>query len=531
MLCGMTAAVMISLSTLCMAQDNLEVNRLFTDHMVLLRDRPVPVWGTAKPGAKVTVKFGQQEKTAETGKDGKWLVRLDAMNASAEPAELTIKSVTGDKPVAITDVLVGDVWFCSGQSNMEWVMKNFKTEEDVAKAEYPAIRHSRGGNGWTVCSPKTAGDFTATGFYFARRIHRETHVPIGLLNNAIGGSPIEPWIPLEGLNASPVLKKIEVNKVIEYRQRLADTLPVLDAWLKTAQAMIDSGKEFPAQPALPAPPRDSGYGAHFTSVTLPLIPFAIKGMIWYQGESNGPEGGLYTHKMNALITGLRKVWNQGDPSTGSGRDFPVYFVQLPNFSGQPNELGAGDEAWAGLRLTQLKALRSIPNTGMAVTIDTSDNGAIHPNNKRDAGNRLAQWALARDYDRNDLICSGPLYKGMKIEGSKIRIMFDYIGKGLIVGKKHGEEPMLEVPAEKLGCFAIASADTSKPKGLKWIWADAVIEPSTSSGQAADTVVVSSPEIQNPVAVQYACISNPTGNKLYNKEGLPASPFLTDDGDK
>jgi sialate O-acetylesterase len=146
------------------AEDLPVVNRLFSDHIVLQRDMPVPVWGTAKPGTKITVKFGQQEKTTETGKDGKWLVRLDALKASAEPAELTVKSVTGDKPVTIADVLVGDVWLCSGQSNMEWVMKQFKTEEDVAKAEYPAIRHSCGGNGWTVCSPKTAGDFTATGF-------------------------------------------------------------------------------------------------------------------------------------------------------------------------------------------------------------------------------------------------------------------------------------------------------------------------------------------------------------------------------
>lgn len=447
--CGMAVVLMIPLTTLCLAQDHPSVNGLFTDHMVLQRDMPVPVWGTAKPGTKVTVTFGQQEKTAETGKDGKWLVRLDALKAPAEPAQLTVKTLTGDKPVIIADVLVGDVWFCSGQSNMEWVMKQFKTEEDVAKADFPKIRHCNRGSGWTVCSPTTAGDFTATGFYFARRIHRETGVPIGLLNNAIGGTAIEPWIPLEG------------------------TL--------------------------------------FTPHTLPLIPFAIKGMIWYQGEANGPEGGLYAEKMNALFTGLRKAWNQGD--------FPVYFVQLPNFSGQPNDIDLGDENFSGTRLAQFKALKSIPNTGMAVTIDTSDTGDLHPNNKRDVGERLAQWALAKDYGRKDLICSGPLYKGMKIEGSKIRIMFDSIGKGLIIGKKHGEEAMQEVPTEKLGCFALAIADPSSPKGLKWSWADAVID--------GETVVVSSPDIQKPVAARYACICNPTGNKLYNKNGLPASPFKTD----
>jgi len=493
------------------AQENPVVNRLFSDHTVLQRDMPVPVWGTAKPGAKITVKFGQQEKTTETGKDGKWLVRLDVLKASAEPAQLTVKSLTGDKPVIVSDVLVGDVWLCSGQSNMEWVMKQFKTEEDVAKADFPKIRHCNRAHGWTVCSPTTAADFTATGFYFARRIHRETGVPIGLLNNAIGGTCIEPWISPEGFNASPVLKKIEVDKLMEYRQRLADTLPVMDAWIKTAQAMVGSGKEFPAQPTLPVPQRDVGYGTLFTPHTLPLIPFAIKGMIWYQGEANGPEGGLYADKMDALFTGLRKAWNQGD--------FPVYFVQLPNFAGQPNGIELGDENFSGTRLAQFKALKSIPNTGMAVTIDTSDNGDLHPNNKRDAGDRLAQWALAKDYGRKDLICSGPLYKGMKIEGSRIRIMFDSIGNGLIIGKKHGEEQMQEVPSEKLGCFALAITDPSSPKGLKWSWADAVID--------GDTVVVSSPDIQNPVAARYACISNPTGNKLYNRNGLPASPFRTD----
>jgi len=417
----MAAVLMIPLTTLCLAQDHPVVNRLFSDHTVLQRGMPVPVWGTAKPGAKITVTFGQQEKTAETGKDGKWLVRLDALKTSTEPSQLTIKSLTGDKPVIISDVLVGDVWFCSGQSNMEWVMKQFKTEEDVAKADFPKIRHSHRGSGWTVCSPTTVGDFTATGFYFARRIHRETGVPIGLLNNAIGGTAIEPWIPLEG------------------------TL--------------------------------------FTPHTLPLIPFAIKGMIWYQGEANSPEGGLYADKMNALFTGLRKAWNQGN--------FPVYFVQLPNFSGQPNGIELGDENFSGLRLAQFKALKSIPNTGMAVTIDTSDTGDLHPNNKRDVGDRLAQWALSKDYGRKDLICSGPLYKGMKIEGSKIRILFDSIGKGLIIGKKHGEEPMQEVPAEKLGCFALAIADPSNPKGLKWSWADAVID--------GDTVVVSCPDIKASTA--------------------------------
>jgi len=451
---------------IALAQDNPAVNKLFSNHVVLQRDRPVPVWGTAKPGTKITVKFGQQEKTAETGTDGKWLVRLDALKASAEPAELTIKSATADKPVIITDVLVGDVWLCSGQSNMEWGMNKFKTEEDVAKADFPKIRQTKFGDGWVVCSPQTAGDFSATSFYFGRRIFQETGIPVGLLYDAVGATKIESWIPPEGVKDSPALKEI--------------------------------AKE--------------DYSKLFTQLTQPLIPFAIKGMIWYQGEANADEGDIYMHKMIALITGLRKVWAQGD--------FPFYFVQLPALTWQePEPKPEGLTVMAPCRMAQFKALR-VPNTGMAVTIDLGEAENLHPNTKFDAGNRLALWALAKDYGRKDLFCSGPLYKGMKIEGNKIRISFDYVGKGLMVGSKTGREPVQEVADGKLKRFAIAAKDGAEKTGLKWFWAEAVID--------GDSVVVSCPEVQQPVAVHYAYNGNPSGCNLYNKNGLPASPFRTED---
>ena len=465
-LCGMAAVLMIPLSTLCLAQDNPALNRLFSDHMVLQRDMPVPVWGTAKPGTKITVKFGRQEKTGEAGTDGKWLVRLDALKASAEPAELTIKFLTGDKPVTIADILVGDVWLCSGQSNMEWGMNKFKTEEDVAKADFPKIRQTKFGNGWVVCSPQTAGEFSATSFYFGRRIFQETGVPIGLLYDAVGATKIESWIPPEGVMGSLALKGIA----------------------------------------------NADYGKLFTQLTQPLIPFAIKGVIWYQGEANADEGDIYMHKMIALITGLRKVWAQGD--------FPFYFVQLPALTWQePEPKPDGLNVMAPCRMAQSKALR-VHNTGMAVTIDLGEPENLHPNNKFDVGNRLALWALAKDYGRKDLFCSGPLYKGMKIEDNKIRISFDYVGKGLMVGSKTGREPVKEVADGKLKRFAIAAKDGAAPTGLKWFWAEAVID--------GNSVVVSCPEVPQPVAVHYAYNGNPSGCNLYNKDGLPASPFRTED---
>ena len=449
-----------------LAQDNPVVNKLFSNHLVLQRDRPVPVWGTAKPGTKITVKFGQQEKAGETDKDGKWLVRLDALKASAEPAELTVKSLTGDKPVTIADVLVGDVWLCSGQSNMEWGMKQFKTEEDVTKADFPKIRQTKFGDGWVVCSPQTAGDFSATSFYFGRRIFQETGVPIGLLYDAVGATHIESWIPPEGFNDSVALKE-------------------------TANA--DNSQLF-------------------TKLTKPLIPFALKGMIWYQGEANASDGDIYMHKMIALITGLRKVWAQGD--------FPFYFVQLPALTWQePEPKPEGLTVMAPCRMAQFKALK-VPNTGMAVTIDLGEPENLHPNNKFDVGNRLALWALAKDYGQKDLFHSGPLYKDMKIEGDRIRISFDHVGNGLMVGSKTGKEPVKEVSDGKLRRFAIAAKDGSVPTGLKWFWADAVID--------GDSVVVSCPEVQRPVAVHYAYHGNPSGCNLYNKHGLPASPFRTED---
>jgi sialate O-acetylesterase len=235
-----------------------------------------------------------------------------------------------------------------------------------------------------------------------------------------------------------------------------------------------------------------------------LIPFAIRGAIWYQGESNGGEGVSYFHKKQALIGGWRQLWNQGD--------FPFYFVQLANFQ-KPTEDPAGGDGWARIRDAQKQCL-GIPNTGMAVIIDIGQANDIHPRNKQDVGARLALWALAKEYGRKDVVCSGPLYKAHKVEGNSIRIEFDDTGGALMVGRKNGLEPTAEDPEAKLTWFAIAGEDR------KWHWADAKID--------GETVVVSCPDVPNPVAVRYAYAMNPQGCNLYNRAGLPAAPFRTDD---
>jgi len=506
----MTALMITAAGTRCPGQDNPMVSKLISDHMVLQRELPVPVWGTAKPGTSVTVKFGPQAKTAEADKDGKWLVRLDALKSSASPAELLITSASGNQPVQISDVLVGDVYLCGGQSNMVFTMNEIRPADDMAKAAFPLIRHSRVGDGWKVCAPATIGEFSAAGYYFARRIVQETGIPIGLLSNAMSGSPIKPWITPDAFKAAPILREAEMKKLTEYRKSLAAHLSEMDAWLKAGHAAIDTNKDFSALPVAPPLP-NSNYSSLYTASTLPLVPFAFKSMLWYQGESNGDDdAAIYLQKLTTLISGWRKVWNQGD--------FPVYIVQLASYM-SPNPNPEGGDGWAGVRMAQLMSLGSIRNTGLAVIIDIGEPGNIHPPNKLDTGDRLALWALAKDYGKPGLAYSGPLYKGMKVEGGKVRITFDQVGKGLMVGSKKDQAPVQEVSGGKLKQFAIAAADAAAPKGLKWHWADAVIDGAT--------VVVSSPDVQTPVAVHYAYSRNPEGCNLYNKDGLPASPFRTE----
>jgi sialate O-acetylesterase len=289
---------------------------------------------------------------------------------------------------------------------------------------------------------------------------------------------------------------------------------VIEAFADESRKALVTDAPLPAPVELPYPISSHeplGWHCLHNGMINPLIHFGIKGALWYQGENNGNEGDSYFQKKRALIGGWRKAWEIGD--------FPFYFVQLCSFSGypgtKPNMNPAGGDGWAAIRMAQLKTL-TIPHTGMAVSIDLAEAGNhanIHPTNKKDVGERLALWSLAKDYGKHDLVCSGPLYQSMKMEAGRIRIIFDSVGSGLTAATKNGYDPMVKDAAGRLKAFAIAGEDK------QWVWADAVIE--------GNTVVVSSPSVPKPVAVRYAFTWNPDGCNLYNNEGLPASPFRTD----
>ncbi len=462
------------------AQAEVRLAKVFTSHMVLQREAPVPVWGWADSGAKVTVAFAGQKAEAVADAAGAWQVQLPAMNASGEGRTLVVTS--GTNTVRLGNVVVGDVWLCSGQSNMAFKTGPTRDEASLHVAHFPRIRFMIVSKeyaaqpaadlpprqpGWMVMSTSTVTRCSAVAFYFGRRIHQEVGVPVGLLVSAVGGTRIESWTPAGALQALA-----NEPRIARDRER-------------------DPGLKDPETPA-----------QLYNGMIHPLIPFGLKGALWYQGEANGKEGAGYTAKKEAMIGAWRKGW---------GHAFPFYFVQLANL----DRAELGEEGWARLREAQCKTLQ-VPHTGMAVTIDVGMAKDIHPTNKFDVGERLARWALAKDYGKKELVYAGPLYKSMEVDGARVRIAFEpfSVGAGLMVGKKDGLAPAAADAEGKLKYFAIAGADR------KWVPAGAVID--------GDTVVVSSPDVPNPVAVRYAFLMNPEGANLYNKEGLPASPFRTDD---
>jgi sialate O-acetylesterase len=455
--------------------------RVLGSDMVLQRGLPVPVWGWAEAGEKVTVSFAGQSKTVKAGDDGKWMVKLAPLEASAEAASLTIQ---GGNRITLENILVGEVWICSGQSNMEWrLIQGMKGREEVEASGHPLIRlfdvpghttsplpREKGAGSWRVCAPKSASGFSAVGYFFGRRLLKELGVPIGLIGSNWGGTRIEPWVPLEGFESVAELSGL-AHQVEQY------------------QSSTRVGGSSPS--------------AIYNSMVHPLTPFAMRGGIWYQGESNGNEGVSYYHKKHALVKGWRKVFQNPD--------LAFYWVQLANYQRESRE-PAGGEGWAKIRAAQTRAL-DIPGTGMAVITDIGAANDIHPRNKQDVGWRLAQWALNQTYGRNKLVPSGPLYESLEVEGDSIRLSFRHVGKGLMAGRKSGLEPTRELEEGKLEHFAIAGADR------KWFWAEAAID--------GDTVVVRSKDVPKPLAVRYAYTMNPARANLYNRDGLPAGPFRTD----
>ncbi|OGV67037.1 MAG: hypothetical protein A2498_13250 [Lentisphaerae bacterium RIFOXYC12_FULL_60_16] len=496
--------------------------------MVLQCDRPLPVWGWADPGDEIAITFAGQTRTARAAPDGAWRITLDRLSVSAEPRVMVIRSKIENRETKIEGILVGEVWLCSGQSNMGLSLRDcFDAPREIAAADFPRFRFfvvpgggapvpapDIGGGKWRVCTPETAADFAGTAYFFGRALHRELKTPVGLIEFDRGSTGIEGWIPLAGCRESPApALQAMYHEAARWdprsdigRQAHTEAFAAIDAWLPAAKAALSAGKPVPPEPLLPAPSRQiPGPTTIFNGILHPLVPFAIRGATWYHGEANPGEGAIYEQKLKAMITGWRAAWGQGD--------FPFYFVQLAN-EGNTVIRPMEEESfrYVPVREAQRRALE-LPHTGMAVAIDLGEDASGHPRNKQDVGERLARWALANTYNRK-VPFSGPLYRSFSITGDTVVLRFDHVGSGLMVGDKNGLDPVHAVTNGVLGQFAIAGGDGT------WHWADARI--------AGRTVEVRSDRVPVPVKVRYAYSMNPKGGKLYNREGLPASPFRTDD---
>lgn len=485
--------------------------RVFSDNMVLQREKPIPVWGKGDAGEEITVTLADKTATTKVGANGRWTVKLPAMPAGG-PHTLTVKGAKGS--ASFKNVMIGEVWVCSGQSNMQWSVRNANdAEKEIAAADHPNIRlfsvqlrtaaspaADVETDGWQVCSPKSIPGFSAVGYYYGRELNSKLDVPIGLINTSWGGTLIEPWTPPIGFARTPKVSKF-VEQIEQadrqYIKAYSDYVEQKQAYLKKAAPLTPeeiSKLEEPTAPVHPFANASGAPSAIYNAMIEPLLPYAIAGAIWYQGEANcvGGDGLLYTEKMRALIDGWRTVWNQGD--------FPFYYVQIAPWEYGNYAPGSPDRLpliWQA----QCNAL-TIPNTGMAVVHDIGNLKNIHPTNKQEAGRRLALWALAKTYGKKDLVYSGPLYKSASVDGNKISITFDSIGSGL--ASRDGKP---------LNWFQIAGEDK------KFVDATATIE--------GDKVVVTSTQVAKPVAVRLGWNELAEPN-LMNKEGLPASPFRTDE---
>lgn len=478
---------------------DVQMHGMFTDNMVLQQGIRNPVWGTADPGEKIAVHFNGQKLSTVAGEDGKWMVRLEPMKAGG-PYKLL---VIGRNNVLCDNVMVGEVWICSGQSNMWWTVKlSANPDEEIANAKHPRIRlytvpqkvsprpESNVAGKWVECSPETVPGFSAAAYYFGRELHKALNVPIGLVHTSWGGTPAESWTSLDTLKADPELSVYGdrySEQVANFEKAGADYPKLMEQWKADAEKARSEGKDAPAEPKAPA---YSPYlpSSLYNAMVAPLVPYGIRGAIWYQGESNAAKAYQYRRLFPTMIKNWRREWAQGD--------FPFFFVQLANWA--PKTDRPIDDEWAELREAQTMTL-SLKNTGMAVAVDIGDPNDIHPKNKQEVGRRLALNALALTYGRK-LTCSGPIYRTMEPEGDSIVLVFDHVGGGLVA--KDGD----------LKGFTIAGSDQ------KFAPARANI--------IGNTVVVSSPMVRSPVAVRYSWAVNPDGN-LYNKAGLPASPFRTD----
>ena len=486
----------------------IRLPNVFGSNMVLQREQPVTVWGWGEAGETVTVKIDSESRTAKANEKGEWRVALPAMKTGGTH----VVSVSGSSSIEYTNVLVGDVWLCSGQSNMEMGIASVRDgKKEIEEANHPEIRLLMVENRWTaqpqtnfagawkVCSPATVGEsgwggFSAAGYFFGRELNAKLGVPIGLIDATWGGTRIESWTPPEGFGLVEALKaeyqKVQMGdpRTEAHQGRLKEVLGQTEAWLAAAREAAQRKDIEPPMPVFPAellPPRELQQStALFNGMIHPLCPFGLKGAIWYQGESNSSEGMLYTERMRALIEGWRNIWGVGQ--------FPFYFVQIApyTYGGNPHVIA---EFWEA----QTAATR-IPNVGMAVINDIGDLKDIHPANKQEVGRRLALMALARTYNQPGVVSSGPVFRSMTVEGDKMRLAFES-GDGL--ASRDGKP---------LNWFEIIDAEVGG-----FVPAEARIDGSS--------LVLSAPQVKNPVAVRFAWSMLAEPN-LMNGAGLPASAF-------
>ena len=502
-----------------LAQADVKLPAIFSDHMVLQQKQTNRVWGWDAPGTVVKVEFGGQTVSGTADAEGKWSVKLDPVPANAKPQQL---SVAGSSVRVIQDVLVGEVWLCSGQSNMGFtVNRAHDADLEMLTSKYPRIRlisvpqvgtqeiqDDFVGN-WEACTPETVGSFSAVGFFYGRLLHEMLDVPVGLIDNAWGGSAAEAWVRRDVLekdkrfaDLTAKWKKTEAEFTPEaFAKMQAEHKTKLEAWTEARKVKLKAG-EF-VTGAAPRAPQNPMTGQHrpgnlYAGVLHPTIGYGIKGAIWYQGESNSGRAYEYAYLFPLMIQHWREEWKQGD--------FPFYWVQLADY--KPEMPQPADSDWAELREAQTKTMSLLKNTGQAVITDLGEANDIHPLNKRDVAERLARWALVKDYGMK-LPFRSPELKDAKFEGGKALLTFDHAPAGLRT-----------VDVDEVRGFAICGEDK------KWVWAKASIVGGSKHG--TNQIEVSNPAVPKPTAVRYGWADNPVCNVYSFDGGLPLTPFRTDD---
>lgn len=499
-------ALTLAFGSCCSVSADIRLPGIFGDHMVLQREQPIKVWGWGRPFEEVEVALGSIAEKTTTGENGRWSIELPAQEANNEPIQLVVR---GDNTITLNDVLIGEVWLCSGQSNMEWsVERSANSQSEISAASYPRIRHikiaRRPSNAplddieaeWQVCKPETVPSFTAVGYFMARRLHQELDVPIGLINSSWGGTRVEPWTPPVGFEEVEALEDISTSVkgrtpgTDRYRRMLTDHVSKTNQWLQDAKSALETNRVVSPSPSFPT--ELTPFTSHqdptmlYNGMIHAFVGFPIRGAIWYQGESNHNEGMLYFEKKKALIQGWRKLWGQGD--------FPFYYVQIAPFQYGNEDATILPKFWEAQARVQ-----TLPNTGMVVINDIATLNDIHPPNKQDVGARLALWALKENYGKADVIARSPVLDKVVANAGELIVHFKHTGGGL------------------------TTRDGASPTDFE------IIGPGSRDYEAAtakiqgDTVVLTSPRVDTPTAVRFAWNKLAEPN-LMGGTGLPVGAF-------